>query len=245
MPIRGLAEGDQSLAPSTGHYLTGVHRLGPGDRFVAFDPTAAVEADGTVTAIHGALVNARIATLRPASLVATRAITWLQAIPKGEKMDAIVRDATELGVTRIVPVTTRFTVVKLEGPKRVARRQRWARIAEEAARQCGRTDVPDVSPIVPWSEGLAEPEGSAFCLYERATAPLGPALEAALRGGEALTFAVGPEGGLADDEVALARERGLAIVSLGAFVLRAETVAAATLGAVRVLDGLVVGRATA
>ena len=180
--------------------------------------------------------------MRAARLVATRSVTWVQALPKGEKMDSIVRDATELGATRIVPATTAFTVVKLEGPRREARRQRWERIAHEAARQCGRSDAPEVLPVLGWSEALAaageasagEPM-AAFCLHEKAKGPLGPMLfDAATRAGSQPTlfaFAAGPEGGLSGEEVVEAGARGFAAVSLGPFVLRAETVAPATLGA--------------
>jgi 16S rRNA (uracil1498-N3)-methyltransferase len=223
VPVPGLSAGE--------------HRLGPGDAFLAFDPVRALEADGQVLQVEPGELVARLGPLRAASLVATREVTWIQALPKGEKMDGIVRDATELGVTRLVPVMSAFTVVKLEGPKREARRQRWERIAREAARQCGRSDAPEVCAITTWADGLAASGATGFCLYERATTPLGPVLRAALEGGAPVAFAAGPEGGLSAEEVRVADERGFASVSLGPFVLRAETVAAATLGALRVLEG--------
>jgi 16S rRNA (uracil1498-N3)-methyltransferase len=241
VPVTGLAAGEHRLGARVAKYLGTVRRLHPGDTFTAFDPARGLEADGEVIELTAGDLLARLGPLRPAALVATREVTWLQAIPKGEKMDSIVRDATELGATHIVPATTTFTVVKLEGPRREARRQRWERIAQEAARQCGRSDAPEVLPILPWHEALALPEvssASAFCLYERATEPLGTALADAARQRGPLAFAAGSEGGFSVDEVALAVEHGLAIVSLGRFILRAETVAAATLGALRVLEGM-------
>jgi 16S rRNA (uracil1498-N3)-methyltransferase len=222
-------------------YLAVVHRLRPGDRFAAFDPGRGLEADGEVVLVTASDLVARMGPVRAASLVARRDVTWIQAIPKGEKMDGIVRDATELGVTRIVPTTTSFTVVRLEGPKREARRQRWERIAREAARQCGRSDAPEVLPVAVWAEALAQgmtPGASGFCLFERADAPLALPLLDALSREAPLAFAAGPEGGLSAAEVAEARAIGMEVVSLGPFVLRAETVAGATLGALRTLDGL-------
>jgi 16S rRNA (uracil1498-N3)-methyltransferase len=76
-----------------------------------------------------------------------------------------------------------------------------------------------------------------FCLFERAQAPLGPALSRALGRGAALAFAAGPEGGLADEEVERARDAGFEPVSLGDLILRTETVVTAVLGAVRILLG--------
>ena len=241
VPVAELREGTHPLGPSVARYLGTVHRLGPGDAFVAFDPSRGVEAEGQVMVVSSTELVARVGPLRAATLVATREVTWAQALLKGEKMDGVVRDATELGVTRIVPMTTRFTVVKLEGPRREARRQRWERIAREAARQCGRSDAPEVLPIMPWTEGLLALHGTAFCLYEKATEPLVVPLRSALETLAPLGFAAGPEGGFDAEEVAQARDRGVAVVSLGPFILRAETVAAATMGALRVLEGLPAG----
>jgi 16S rRNA (uracil1498-N3)-methyltransferase len=128
-------------------------------------------------------------------------------------------------------------VVKPEGPKRELRRQRWERIAREASRQCGRSDAPEVRAIATWAEALDGLHATGFCLYERATAPLGPLLQGALGAPGPIAFAAGPEGGFAEEEVAQASARGFRAVSLGPFTLRAETVAAATLGALRVLEG--------
>ena len=238
VPIPRLKEGDHALGPRVAHYLDHVHRLHAGDRFAAFDPDRGLEADALVLEVSEKDLVARVGPLRAAAIVATREVTWIQALPKGEKMDSIVRDATELGATRIVPATSSFTVVKLEGPRREARRQRWERIAQEAARQCGRSDVPSISPVLPWSDALGAGEAgrAGFCLYEKATAPIGPALALACGSVGALAFAAGPEGGLSPEEVLQASERGFDIVSLGRFILRAETVAAATLGALRAFE---------
>jgi len=246
VPIPSMKEGVSELDAAAAHYLVRVHRLESGGHFLAFDPARALEADGELVALHPSVV-ARIGPLRPAALRGKREITWIQALPKGEKMDSIVRDATELGATRIVPVTTTFTVVKLEGPRREARRERWERIASEAARQCGRGDAPRVLPVTTWEEALGSAPledstgGEArFCLYEKAAVPLGPLLRDVLCSARtsAVTFAVGPEGGLSEREVLDAGARGFAVVSLGPFTLRAETVVAATLGALGVLEGL-------
>lgn len=98
-----------------------------------------------------------------------------------------------------------------------------------------------VDRLMAWDEALASvgESDARFCLWERATEPLAPALFEALAQGASLAFACGPEGGLEDVEVEQARSRGWHTVSLGPLALRTETVAAAVLGAVRVWSGLV------
>jgi 16S rRNA (uracil1498-N3)-methyltransferase len=234
--ITDLEAGARTLPDPISHHLASVLRLRAGDAFVAFDPRLGVEAEGEILSVHHGSVRAALGPPRPAVRIASRDLTWIQGLAKGDKMDSIVRDATELGATRVLPVVTAFSVVQLDGPRAAARMTRWARIAEEAARQCGRADPPVVEPPRSWAEAVAGAGAAArFCLHERAKDPLGPGLARALAAGSSLAFAAGPEGGLSEAEVAGAAAGGFEVVSLGPFVLRAETVATAVLGAVRVL----------
>jgi 16S rRNA (uracil1498-N3)-methyltransferase len=151
-----------------------------------------------------------------------------------------VRDATELGATRVIVAVTKRAVVKLDGARAAERQARWARIAQEASRQSGRSDAPRVDAPCAWDEALARAgeHGARFVLWSHATEPLAPALLSALGDGAPLAFACGAEGGLDEREIDEARARGWTIVTLGPGVLRTETVAAAVLGAVRVWSGL-------
>jgi 16S rRNA (uracil1498-N3)-methyltransferase len=242
-PLPDLAEGERRLDAATSRYLAGSLRLREGDDLVVFDPAQAREAPAVIVRVDRGVVVVRVGASRDADLKLERPVTWVQGVAKGDKMDAIVRDVTELGATRFVPALSAFAVVKLDASRGPLRRDRWERIAREAARQCGRGDAPEILAPCRWSDALAAanvgtgPALARFCLYERATEPLGPALQRALHGGGPLAFAAGPEGGLEDDEVEEARRDGWTIASLGALVLRAETVASAVLGAVRVMGG--------
>ena len=233
VPVSELATGEQTLDPEASRYIARVHRLQAGDEVLLFDPVSAREAVATVLATGRQGVRCRVGEVRATSLRARRKLTLVQGIGKGDKLDAIVRDATELGATRVIAAETARGVVKLGG-RAEQRMQRLRRIAAEAARQCGRGDVPQIIGPLPWKEALdtaRDPVGLSLCLWERATDPLGPLLRA-LAGGQPLTFAVGAEGGLDDAEVEAAKSAGYAVVSLGPFILRTETVAAAVLGAV-------------
>jgi 16S rRNA (uracil1498-N3)-methyltransferase len=218
-----------------------VLRLRSGDAFVAFDPASGMEADAEVIWADGGHVTVQFGELHAGEVRAGREILWIQGLAKGDKTDAVVRDATELGVTRFVVARAHRSVVKLGVARASERQSRWARIAQEAARQCGRSDCPLVDPPQTWSDAIAIPTaGTArFCLWERAVDPLAPLLLDALSSNAPLAFACGPEGGFEEREVEEARARQWAVVSLGTFAIRTETVAAAVLGAVRVWEGLV------
>jgi 16S rRNA (uracil1498-N3)-methyltransferase len=234
-PVPGLTAGEHTLSGPLGRYLARVLRLQSGDTFVAFDPAKGVEADAVVVRAERDHLLVRFAAPGPARVTAARSITLVQGLARGDKCDAIVRDATELGATRIVMTATRRSVVRLEPGRTAARQTRWTRIAEEAARQSGRADAPGIDdPSASWAEALARVDSGAvrFCLYEAATEPLAPLLADALAAGAPLAFAVGPEGGLDPSEVDEAKAHGWHVVSIGRFTLRTETVAAAVLGAV-------------
>lgn len=238
--VTTLAAGSRVLPPEASHYLCRVLRLGRGDRFVAFDPASRLEADASVEEASGGAARVSIGEPRAAAVLAGARITLVYAHAKGDKVDAVVRDATELGATRILIARTERAVAKAVGDRQDAKLGRWRRIAEQAARQCGRADPPDVGGVLAWKDALeaaAKDAEARYCLWEQATEPLAGTLLDRVRAGSALAFAVGPEGGLAESEVLEARALGFAAVSIGRFVLRTETVPAAVLGAVRILEG--------
>lgn len=236
-PVSGLAEGERVLPEGTSRYLCRVRRLTVGDRFVAFDPEARTEAEAVVLEPSSQAARVRIGDVRRARVVAQAELVLVYALAKGDKVDAVVRDATELGATRIVLARTERAVVRAEGDRADAKLTRWRRVAEQAARQCGRADPPAVEGVHPWPAALdrAADCDARFCLDPHAAASLGAQLVGAATRGASLAFAIGPEGGLTPSEVRLAADKGFSPASLGSFVLRTETVAAAVLGAVRVL----------
>jgi 16S rRNA (uracil1498-N3)-methyltransferase len=243
VPVHQLETGEITLDPDASRYVARVRRVREGESILLFEPRDAREADATVVAIGREGVRCRVGNVRPATTKPERRVTLLQGIGKGEKLDAIVRDATELGVTRVVAIETERSVVKL-GNRSDARRDRWRRIALEAARQCGRGDVPEVLGPLAWAAALTTATGDdslRLCLWENASDPIGPTLRA-LSPQRPLVIAVGPEGGFEEREIDLARSSGFAIVSLGPLILRTETVAAAVLGAALVLGSDSPGR---
>jgi 16S rRNA (uracil1498-N3)-methyltransferase len=231
-----IAPGEMTLGGDAAHYVARIHRIGRGERILLLDPSHAIEAVARVTRVGAGTVGCEVGSVRACATVASRRATLIQSIAKGNKVDAIVRDATELGATRIVIARSERSIVKLDDTAG-ARQDRWRRIAREAARQCGRGDAPDVDGPLRWSEAVHTDVGAAalkVCLWEEATDPIGPHI-ADLLPGQPVAFAVGPEGGLTAAEIEIARAAGFVPVTIGPFVLRTETVAPSILGALLVL----------
>jgi 16S rRNA (uracil1498-N3)-methyltransferase len=236
VPLERVAEGALALDEAASRYVARVHRLGPGARLVLFDPDRAIEAEAEIVAIERAAVCVAVGPVREASARPARLVTWIQGLGKGDKLDAVVRDATELGASVVVPAAAERSVLRALGDARPAR---WRRIAVEAARQSGRGDAPRVEAPIELAAALeahgpARTGAAGFCFDPRAEVPFGSAL-AEVPGDAAVVLVVGPEGGFTEGELAAARAHGFAIVRLGAFVLRTETVCAAALGALAAL----------
>jgi 16S rRNA (uracil1498-N3)-methyltransferase len=203
-------------------HLSRVLRLGPGDVVTAADGRGGAWQVRLLTVGERA-TGAILGAAAPAA-ESPLAIALVQAVPKGDRMDTVVRASTELGVARILPALTDRTVVRLDAARARDRARRWQRIAREAAKQCGRAVVPTVEAPRPLAEWIAD-EGEAdlrLCFWEEDGVPLGRALEEHA-GARRVVVIVGPEGGLAADEVARAGAAGYVAVSLGQRILRTDT----------------------
>jgi 16S rRNA (uracil1498-N3)-methyltransferase len=153
---------------------------------------------------------------------------------KGDKMDAIVRDAVMLGVRAIVPMITMRTETSRAAIDRSHRVRRWQRIAVSSAKQCGRAVVPEVHEAAVF-DAVIEHVTNAVMLVEPAAAANTMTLRDLERPvGAELTLVVGPEGGWTDEEVQHARQSGAMLMTLGAQTLRADAVPIVALTAVRV-----------
>lgn len=231
VPLSVLAPGERWLEPEAAHYLARVHRLRAGDVFTAFDPALRVEAEGRLVEISGPRVRCQLSAPIPARLVSPLELTLLQGAGKGDKVDQVVRDATELGARRVIAVVTERAIHR--GEQRSATKLgRWRAIAAQAARQCGRGDVPDIEGPEPLAAAVGRLSGGMRLMLDGA----GPrCLAAALEGwkpAEPIALLVGPEGGLSPSDRCIAEGAGFLGVSFGPFTLRTETAATAALAAV-------------
>jgi len=220
VPIDKLRGSRATLDASAHRHLVKVLRLVPGATLQVFDGVG-TEIDARIEAIGKASVDIALGERRrmPAP---TCAITLLVAPPRGERMDFVVQKTTELGVGRLVPVLSERGVAR-PGQHQL---RRWRTIAEEAARQSGRAEVPELADPVTFGEALASATVIAprrLLLWEGERHQSLP--KALADGPRAIALLVGPEGGFSPAEVQLATTAGFVSAGLGPRILRSETAA--------------------
>jgi 16S rRNA (uracil1498-N3)-methyltransferase len=226
-----------TLPEAAAAHVARVLRLGPGDGLVVFDGRG-VEHEATIEAVRGGAVQARVGPARQGLAASRLRLTLVQGIARGERMDFAVQKATELGVSRLVPLRADNSVVRLNAETAPRKRAHWLGVAAAACEQCGRSLLPAVDAPLALAEWLAverdEDLGDLRLVLDPGAAA-GLAGLATPSGG--ITLLVGPEGGLSPAELALACREGYRPVRLGPRVLRTETAALAALAALQTLYG--------
>jgi 16S rRNA (uracil1498-N3)-methyltransferase len=219
------------LPRETASHLAKVLRARSGDPLILFSGDGR-EYAGSVESVRGSRVTASVGNGADVDRESPFAITLVQCVPRGDRMDFIVQKATELGVTRIVPVLSQRSVVRLDAAQADSKAAHWRAVVVNACEQCGRNRLPVIEAPAPLIGYLgsnaaagAAPRTARFVLepeVEAATAPA--ALETA-----AVHIAVGPEGGFGDEELEAFRIAGFVRLRLGPRILRTETAAIAAL----------------
>lgn len=216
-------------------YVSRVLRLGPGDELTLFDGEGG-EYPAVIRSLGKDRIVAEAGGRVDRSVESPLAVTLVQGISRGDRMDHVVQKTTELGVTRIVPVHTDFSVVKLDQRRAEKRWRHWRGIAASACEQCGRNRLPSIDPPGTLPNLLGECRDSA-----QAKLLLQPGVDATLgsidAGDSGLIVLVGPEGGFSDLEREHAEVAGFTPVGLGPRILRTETAAVAALSALQTLYG--------
>lgn len=166
-------------------------------------------------------------------------ITLALGITRGERFEMALEKAVELGAGAIVPLACRRSVPRWEGARLEKRRERWQKVARTAAKQCGRSLIPEIGYPLEMTEFVtAYGKASRMVVpYEKAGEPSLVSLLPQLRQEDHILVVVGPEGGFAPDEVSLLGQAGGLLVSLGPLVLRSETAAIVALALLMSVSG--------
>ena len=218
-----ISDGSAELRGEDARHLTRVLRVEPGQRFEISDNQHAFLAE--ILEARGDRVHFRV--LEPLPAVPTPVvITLCASLVKFDRFEWMVEKATELGVHRILPVDAARTDKGLFEAS-VKRRERWQRIARESSQQSRRVTMPEILPAVRFDRCLTEAAAHRYFLDEADAPPL--LREIPAERGDSVALLLGPEGGWTDTERAAALAANWQPVSLGPFVLRAETAAAAAL----------------
>ncbi len=214
------------LTSAQQHYLGRVLRLVAGEQFVVMDGRG----HWWRAQLANGLDSACLLEVMPHHSELPVSVSVAVALPKGSGFDEVVRQLTELGAARILPVLSARTLMQPSS----GRLARWRRIAQEATEQAERSLVPEVAEPLPFPDllRLSSPETRQYLCVARGQPP-GLLTLARLRGAEtAILLATGPEGGWTEAEQQSAQAAGFQPVSLGARVLRAVTAPVVAMGLV-------------
>lgn len=230
-----LAPGAQvDLPEAAAHHALRVLRLQVGAPLILFDGDGG-EWRGQIVGAGGT-VRVALQAFDARDAESPLAVTLVQALPAGDKMDWVVEKSVELGVAAIQPVAAKRSVVRLSAERMARRVTHWNRIASAACEQCGRNRVPPVAAVLDLPQYLAEARAQN-ALRLLMTPGAGLALRELERPAGPVAVMVGPEGGWEEGELRAAEAAGFRILHMGPRVLRTETAGAAVLAAMQAVWG--------
>lgn len=229
-----IAGASITLDERAARHVTTVLRLRAGDPLVLFNGNGG-EFQATVAAVTRGAVNVSVYAYIDVDRESPLTTTLVQALARGERMDYTIQKAVELGITRIVPVLGKRSVVRLEADRAQRRADHWQGIVIAACEQCGRTRLPGLDPLIPLAEWLQSSSLAGSGIYLQAGAPSALAACRDITG--ACTLFAGPEGGFAPEEIDMLDAAGCRAMSLGPRILRSETAALVALSILQSRSG--------
>lgn len=210
-------------------------RMKPGETLVLCDKNG-LDYHCVITRITDGQVELSVReTIRTVSEPDIR-LTLYMALPKGDKLEQIVKQSVELGAAAIVPVLTARCIVRPDEKTMEKKRQRLAKIAEEAAKQSGRGIIPEVHPLLNFKQAVqkaSEDECSILC-YEAFGSPIPSLVQAKIK---TVSLMIGSEGGFDMSEAEYAKNHGVQLATLGKRILRCETAPIAAITAIMMSTG--------
>jgi len=218
-------------------HLTKVLRARSGDELILFTGDGR-EFAGAIESIRGSRVTVAVSGAHGVDRESPLAVTLVQCVPRGDRMDFIVQKATELGVARIVPVLSQRSVVRLDPSQAESKAAHWRAVAVNACEQCGRNRLPVIEAPCQLIRYLGDSYGRSSERSNVHSGANGPRLlfepdlgssGDALIVRAAVEIAIGPEGGFTAEEIEAFRVSGFRTVKLGPRVLRTETAALAAI----------------
>ena len=238
---KGLLQDTIEITGADAHHLMHVMRARPGQAIIIVDDENQV-ARMEMTAFCETAVTLTLRERLAADTESPIQLVLAQCLLKADKMDFVVQKAVELGAVGVVPVRSQNCVVRYDAKKAAGRRDRWQKIADEAAKQCGRTALVKVMPIESlkdflchaWYEDDMDSE-FLFCYENEQNVSMRECLQRTTS--ERYLLLIGPEGGFTLEEAETIVKAGGQSVTLGPRILRAETAAVAGLSIVQYEKG--------
>ncbi|WP_273453515.1 16S rRNA (uracil(1498)-N(3))-methyltransferase [Nevskia ramosa] len=232
IPVPLTVGASLDLPDEAARHVAQVLRMKIGEPLTLFNGNGG-EYAATITATGRRDVSVNVESFDPVDRESRLDITLAQCVSKGERMDYTVQKAVELGVTRILPLLSERSVVKLDAERWDKKLEHWRGIAVSACEQSGRTSLPAVLPVQKLDGWLASSDQALRLVL----APTESVSLRSLAAASNIALLIGPEGGLSDNEIAAARRAGCVGIGLGPRVLRTETAGVAALAALQLLWG--------
>lgn len=216
-------------------------RAKPGEEYILCD-TCNYEYVCKITEITSDEVVLELVEKKPCEAEPDVKVTLYQALIKGDKFDAVVQKAVELGVHRIVPVLSERCVSRPDAKQLEKKIERWQKISKAAAMQCARSYVPEIASAVDYKkaiEQIREADCGFICYEAEPHEPMKGIFErcSSEKRAETYSFFVGPEGGISEKESETARSSGLPLASLGKRILRTETAPLCVISSIMFFSG--------
>jgi 16S rRNA (uracil1498-N3)-methyltransferase len=229
-----LRVGDsQELNATTHHHLINVLRHKPGDRIVVFNGYGG-EYEAVLRRTHQSTNNIFIGKFIDCNRESSLQLKLLQGISRGDHMDFCLQKAVELGVTEIQPIYTERCTVRIKKRHLQKKLDRWQKIITSATEQCGRTRISSLNTPLTLSDYFQQSPSQCGIVLDPTS---DTSLSQFSPPQESISILVGPEGGLSEQEIAIASVSGLHRVFMGARTLRTETAAITAIAAVQILWG--------
>lgn len=216
------------------NHIARVLRMEKGDSLVICDGEG-FDYDGEISEISNGEVSLLIKEKRLCPGESDISVTLFQCLPKGAKMELIIEKCTELGVSKVVPVASKYCVVKLEDAKKEAKKtEKWQKTADEAAKQCLRGVIPKVENVLSLKDAiklLSDFDLSIVCYEHEDKTTLKDVLKVN-KDAKKIAIFIGPEGGFSEEEIALLKDNGAFSITLGKRILRTETAGLCVISAI-------------
>ena len=230
---QALSKGDSvSLEGPRAHYLLRVLRVSAGQPVTLFNGDGR-DYRGTVESARRDSVTISLQEEREVASESSLAVTLVQGVSRGERMDLTLQKATELGVSALQPIISRRVEVKLDETRLEKRMAHWRGVVISACEQSGRAVVPELAKPMDLGAWLAEPSEARRLVLD----PSGEQPMSALADPVAVELVVGPEGGFEEEELRFMTLAGVDPVALGPRILRTETAGPAAIAALQALFG--------
>lgn len=234
-PVALVANSELSLTGEQAKYVKRVLRLRADDAIMLFDGNGG-QYNAAIKSFNKDRVLVQVGEHHTVDNESPLEIRLVQGISRGGRMDVVIQKSTELGVRRITPVITEFSVVKLGSDRAARRQEHWRKVSQSACEQCGRNIVPEIDlpqNLSRWLE-KRDDQGLTGVMLDPGSVDSISSMQVPKSGVELL---IGPEGGLSDAERAQCQSSGFRPVSLGPRVLRTETAAVASIAVLQSLWG--------